>query len=114
MKNLVIKKWIEPYILLETVKKYCTFVDYTFDGQNKLNQKSKMFSDIENSRNFALYMKNVNKFYVFTPHDNIDLLSKLIEVFEFEKQDYEYNEDCEIALSLIDMGKAEASFLNIN
>ena len=107
MKNLVIKKWIEPYILLETVKLYCDFSDLTFDGINKLAQK-------ENGKSFALYMKNVNKFYVFTPKEEFDLQSKLVEVFDFSSEDLQIGEDGEQALSLIDMGKAEASFLNIN
>jgi len=115
MKNLVIKKWIEPYILLETVKLYCDFSDLTFDGINKLAQKEKMYSLLkENGKSFALYMKNVNKFYVFTPKEEFDLQSKLVEVFDFSSEDLQIGEDGEQALSLIDMGKAEASFLNIN
>ena len=114
MKNLIIKKWIEPYRLLETVKKYCAMTDYTFDGMNKLEQKNKMFSDIgDDNGKFALYMKNVNKFYVFTPNDEFDLLSKLVQVFEFSADDYEINENSQEAISLVDMGKSEASFLNI-
>ncbi len=115
MKNLVIKKWIEPYRLLETVKEFCEFTDLTFDGMNKLVQKEKMYSLLnEDEKSFALYMKNVNKFYVFTPKDEFDLISKLVEVFAFENEDMQICEDSEQALSLIDMGKAEASFLNIN
>ena len=74
-----------------------------------------MSKDIqEDNSKFALYMKNVNKFYVFTPKSDYDLLSNLIEVFGFSAEDYEFSEDFEYALGLIDMGKAEASFLNIN
>ncbi len=113
MRNLIIKKWIEPYRLLETVKEFCEFTDLTFDGMNKIVQKEKMFSLLkENGKSFALYMKNVNKFYVFTPKEKFDLLSKLVEVFGFENEDLQIDEDSEQALSLIDMGKAEASFLN--
>lgn len=115
MKNLIIKKWVEPYRLLETVKVYCDMTDLTFDGMNKFTQKAKMFSALEdNDKSFALYMKNVNKFYVFTPNDEFDLCAKLVEVFGFESEDYQISENSEEALSLIDMGKAEASFLNIN
>lgn len=114
MKNLIIKKWIEPYRLLETVKEYCELVDYNFDGLNKVSQKTKMYTDIENNtEKFALYMKNVNKFYVCTPKDKFNILEKLFEVFEFTSEDYETNEDWEKAISLIDLGKAEASFINI-
>jgi len=115
MKNLIIKKWIEPYRLLETVKAHCILTDYTFDGSNKIAQRKKMSKDIQDDNSkFALYMKNVNKFYVFTPKNDYDLFSNLIEVFGFTAEDYEFSEDCEYALELIDMGKAEASFLNIN
>lgn len=115
MKNLIIKKWIEPYKLLETVKKYCDFTDYTFDGLNKNVQKAKMYSDIENDTGkFALYMKNVNKFYVFIPKGEFSILETLISIFEFTPDDYEISENCENSLSLIDLGKAEASFINAN
>ncbi len=115
MKNLIIKKWIEPYKLLETVKNYCDFIDLTFDGMNKIVQKNKMFSALEkDDKSFSLYMKNVNKFYIFTPNNEFDLLAKLIEIFGFEPEDYEINENSEDAISLVDMGKSEASFLNIN
>ena len=31
--NKIITKWIEPYVLLETLKKNCDLTkDYTFDG----------------------------------------------------------------------------------
>ena len=115
MNNLIITKWIEPYRLLETVKVYCELTDYTFDGSNKIAQKNKMFSDLEkDSAKFALYMKNVNKFYVFKSEKEFDLESKLVEVIDFKKEDYYYSGDSEDAISLVDMGKSEASFLNIN
>ncbi len=115
MNNFIITKWIEPYRLLETVKEYCELTDYTFDGLNKTAQKTKMLSDIENTHHkFALYMKNVNKFYVFTPKNEFNLIERLIEVFGFTTDDYIYSNDTEEAIGMIDMGKAEASFLNIN
>ena len=40
--------------------------------------------------------------------------SKLVEVFDFKKEDYFYSQDSEDAISLVDMGKSEASFLNVN
>lgn len=115
MNNFIIKKWIEPYRLLETVKEYCECADYTFDGSNKNTQKSKMYSEIEgNNGKFALYMKNVNKFYVFKPKHEFDILEKLIDVFELTSDDYEINDDSENAIYLIDLGKSEASFINVN
>ena len=114
MNNLIITKWIEPYRLLETVKEYCEMTDYTFDGSNKIIQKNKMYGDLENNPvKFALYMKNVNKFYVFNPDKEFDLKSKLVEVFDFKQEDYFYSQDSEDALTMVDIGKSEASFLNI-
>ena len=52
MNNLIIKKWIEPYRLLETVKKYCQLTDLTFDGMNKLEQKNNMFSLCDEQEKF--------------------------------------------------------------
>lgn len=113
MKSFIITKWIEPYILLETVKKYCELTDYSFDGLNKVVQKNKMLVEIEKDpKKFALYMKNVNKFYVFTPKNDFDLRSILIETFNFSDEDYKYSYDCEESINMIDMGKAEASFIN--
>lgn len=115
MNNLIITKWIEPYRLLETVKEYCEMTDYTFDGSNKFVQKNKMYDDLgSNQAKFALYMKNVNKFYVFNPDGEFDLEQKLIEVFDFKKEDYFYSQDSEEAISMVDMGKSEASFLYLS
>lgn len=115
MKNLIIKKWIEPYRLLETVKKYCDLKDYTFDGSNKLINKNKMLEDIAQNKNkFGLYMKNVNKFYVFSPQDDFQLLDTLIQTFEFIENDYEYSEDTDKVLNMVDLGKSEASFINVS
>lgn len=99
--------------MLETVKLYCDMEDYTFDGSNKLAQKDKLFKSMNDNSGFGLYMKNVNKYYYFKPQDNFLLLDKLIEVFGFEENDYEYSQDSDYSLNLIDMGKAEATFLNI-
>ncbi len=113
MNNLTVKKWIEPYRLLETVKLYCEMTDYTFDGSNKLIQKDKLYKTIEEKGGFGLYMKNVNKYYFFKPQNDFSLINKLIEVFGFVEDDYEYSQDSEYCLNLIDLGKAEATFLNI-
>ena len=94
MKNLIIKKWVEPYRLLETVKEYCELTDLTFDGMNIIVQKNKMFLALEtDENNFALYMKNVNKFYVFSPKNEFDLISTLVDVFDFSSDDYDYSDD---------------------
>ena len=113
MNNLIIKKWIEPYKLLERVKECCDLTEYTFDGINKLEKKQEMLSDISSNNNFALYMKNVNKYYVFTKDDNFNLQSMIVNIFELASENYDYNDDIDYALGLIDIGKAEAVFLNI-
>ena len=33
----IIKKWFQPYVILETVKKYFEVTDITFDGKTKLD-----------------------------------------------------------------------------
>ena len=42
--NKIITKWIEPYVLLETLKKDCELVkDFTFDGFSKNEIKKRKF-----------------------------------------------------------------------
>lgn len=31
----ILKKWVEPYVLLETLKKHYEIKDFTFDGYSK-------------------------------------------------------------------------------
>ncbi|MDD3437582.1 MAG: DUF1015 domain-containing protein [Candidatus Gastranaerophilales bacterium] len=66
----IITKRIEPYVLLEKVKKYFDIEEFTFDGQNKNEIKAKFLQAIEESNktqiSMGLYMKNVNKFYLLT------------------------------------------------
>lgn len=35
MLNLIIKKWVEPYKLLELIKEHSAMEDFSFDGSNK-------------------------------------------------------------------------------
>ena len=84
--NKIIKKWIEPYVLLETLKKDCELVkDFTFDG----------------------FSKNVNKFYLFNGQEDID------KIFELAEDDYEITCDNEKPFEMIDMGKAEAVLIKL-
>jgi len=112
MHNIIIKKWIEPYVLLETFKKYFAITDITFDSISKVMAKNKMLKNIQKSegKSFGLYMKNVNKYYVFESPENI-LKENLIKYIEVSESDCEISLDVDAALSLVDMAKAEAVIL---
>lgn len=103
----VLKKWVEPYVLLETLKKHYEMKDYTFDGFSKNNVKKEFLKALEKENSLGLYMKNVNKFYLFTSDNEIDL----DKVFNFMPEDYETAEDINIPFDMVDMGKAEAGFI---
>lgn len=137
----IITKWIEPYVLLEKVKKYFDVKDFTFDGANKSDIKSKFLQAIEdeniNQISMGLYMKNVNKFYLLTLRENVDsildeynvpdvlkkldltVLHKVLITKEFEFSEEEQMSQTGIkyikqeaeAFDMIDSGKAEASFI---
>lgn len=137
----ILQKWVEPYVLLEKIKKYFDIEEYIFDGKTKQEMKQKLLNNIEkesqNQITMGLYMKNVNKFYLLKLRENVDdilneynvpdvlksldltVLHKVIITKElgyteqeqmaqegilYIKQEYE-------AFDLIDMGKAEASFI---
>ncbi len=104
--NKIIKKWIEPYVLLETLKKDCKLVkDFTFDGFSKNNIKKEFLKHLKQENHFGLYMKNVNKFYLFNGKADID------KIFELTASDYETTEDIEKPFDMVDMGKAEAGII---
>lgn len=137
----IITKWIEPYVLLETVKKYFDVKDYTFTGANKAEVKKEFLSAIEKSAeekiSMGLYMKNVNKFYLLTLRENVDeilneynvpdvlknldltVLHKVIitkelgftEEEQMAQNGIKYIKVENEAFDMIDMGKAEASFI---
>ena len=112
MKSFVIKKWIEPYKLLETIKGQYEYEDYTFDGKNKLAQKELFFESLKKDKNnVGLYMKNVNKFYLFSRDEYLDIIKKLSEIFELSRDDIEENHDVNDMFSKIDLGKAEAELI---
>ena len=64
------KMRIEPYVLLEKVKKYFDVKDFVFNSRNKNEVKAKFLQSIEDENekqiSMGLYMKNVNKFYLLT------------------------------------------------
>ena len=70
----IVTKWFQPYMILESAKKYFDLKDYTFNGQNKFEMMDKFLEEIKNSEKITvgLYMKNVNKFYLLTLKNGID------------------------------------------
>ncbi len=112
MKSVIITKWIEPYRLLETIKQFYTYQDFTFNGQNKAEQKDKFFKALKSNKfSVGLYMKNVNKFYLFTRENDFDIAAKLIEVFHFCEQDYIETHDIDKPFDMVDLGQAEAGLI---
>lgn len=105
----ILTRWIEPYVLLETLKKHCELVKiYTFDGFSKNIIKKEFLKTLEKDNYFGLYMKNVNNFYLFNGKIDIE------KTFAISPQDYENTDDIDKPFDMIDMGKAEAGFIKIN
>ena len=109
MTNLVLKKWIEPYVLLETLKSHYEMKDFTFDGWTKPDMTKEFFRALKKQATLGLYMKNVNKFYVFSGVEQLNLK----DLFNFNDDDLISETDANTALQLVDMGKAEAAFIQL-
>lgn len=134
----IITKFIEPYVLLESVKKYFDLTEYTFISSNKKEVKEKFLSDLEKSNtekiSMGLYMKNVNKFYLLKLKDGVlemidapDVLKKLDLTILHEliiTNELGYSREEQMAqdgikyikqefeaFDMIDKGTAEASFI---
>lgn len=137
----IITKWIEPYVILEKVKKYFDLKEFEFSGQNKAEVKTKFLKAIEDENqkqiSMGLYMKNVNKFYLLTLRENVDSILNEYEVPDVLKKldltvlhkvlitkEFEYSQEEQMAqdgikyikqeseaFDMIDSGKAEASFI---
>lgn len=103
----ILTKWIEPYVLLENLKKHCEMKDFTFDGFSKENTKSEFLKFLEKENSFGLYMKNVNKFYAFKGQVNLD------ELFSLKPEDYVLTVNLDEPFNAVDLGKAEAGFINL-
>lgn len=104
LMHKILTKWIEPYVLLETLKKHYNLLKvYTFDGFSKNDVKKEFLKNLNNRT--GLYMKNVNNFYLFEGIVDID------KIFEFTTGDYEITDDINKPFEMVDMGKAEASFV---
>ena len=110
--SIIVKKWIEPYVLLETYKKYFEMQDITFDGFSKNNAKSKMLKILSDNDgiSFGLYMKNVNKFYVFKSDKPVNA-DELMHIIGMEPSDYVYNQSTDESVSAVDLAKAEAALI---
>lgn len=109
MLTLIIKKWVEPYKLLEAIKEHSSMEDFTFDGSNKLILKNHFLKQLKTNKSFGLYMKNVNKFYLF--ETNINIKDILIKTFELTANDYEISEEEDKPFNEVDSGKAEAAII---
>ncbi len=107
MTHYIIKKWIEPYVLLEKLKSNYDMKDYTFDGFSKISVKQDFFKQLKKENTFGLYMKNVNKYYLFSGVTPLNLEN----LFGFGAEDYEVTDDSEKPLSMVDSAKAEAGIL---
>lgn len=137
----IITKWIEPYVLLEKVKKYFDVQEIQFNGKTKADAKKEFLQKIEDESkkqvSMGLYMKNVNKFYVLSLRENVDsildeysvpdvlktldltILHKVLVTKEFGYTEEEqmaqdgikYIKQEAEAFDLIDSGQAEASFI---
>lgn len=137
----IITRWIEPYVLLEKVKKYFDIKAFEFDGKNKNEVKAKFLQAIEDENekqiSMGLYMKNVNKFYLLTLREDVsnildeyevpDVLKKLdltvlhkvliTKEFGYSQEEQmaqdgiKYIKQESEAFDLVDLGKAEASFI---
>ena len=122
----IVTKWFQPYNILESAKKYFDVIDYTFDGRTKIEYMEKFITEINSSEKITLglYMKNVNKFYllILKPEteeiSDVSALENLLFKNNFnsaEKYDNDewikITENTDEAFNLIDIGKAEASFI---
>lgn len=114
MKTIILKKWIEPYKLLELVKENsCRCSEFTFNGSNKERLKQDFLQQLSDTKNAAgLYMKNVNKYYYFEPKEDIkSVWNNLCTEFQFSESDFDSTEDIGNTFFLVDMGKAEAGII---
>ncbi len=107
MANYIIKKWIEPYVLLETLKSSYDMTDLTFDGFSKNALKEEFLKELKKAGTFGLYMKNVNKFYIFNGSEPLDIE----KMFNLDTGDYVVCDDYNEPLKLVDFGKAEAGII---
>ena len=111
MTNFIITKWIEPYVLLENAKEKFAMQDYTFDGFNKQTIKKEFLKALQLTNTFGLYMKNVNKFYLFKSDNLVDIEKFLSDAINLTQDDFYQSENADEPFDKIDLGKAEAAFI---
>ncbi|MCI1274342.1 MAG: hypothetical protein LKG27_07930 [Clostridiaceae bacterium] len=110
MKSVVVTKWLEPYVILETFKKHFELKVFNFDGFSKPMEEKKFLSSIEKSLTFSIgiYMKNVNKFYLFTSEKLVDIYSEILEKeFSLSSEDMKTDVEVADAIKMVDLAKAE-------
>ena len=80
----IITRQIEPYVLLESVKKHYDIEEFIFDSYTKEKVKEDFLAKIEEENQkqitMGLYMKNVNKFYLLSLRENVDEILNEYEV----------------------------------
>ncbi len=111
MTSFIITKWIEPYVLLEKAKMTSDMKDYTFDGFNKQSVKQEFMKALQQTNTFGLYMKNVNKFYLFESDNLVDIEKFLSDAINLTQDDFYQSENADEPFDKIDLGKAEAAFI---
>lgn len=110
MKSIVITKWVEPYVVLETFKKFFELEVLNFDGSSKLFEEKLFLKKIQKSEQFVIgiYMKNVNKFYLFTSSQDIDVNFQILEKeIGLIKSDIIEDVNPKDSIDMVDMAKAE-------
>src|SRR5574344_360824 len=110
MKSIVVTKWLEPYVILETFKKHFELEVFNFDGFSKPMEEKKFLSSIEKSLTFSvgIYMKNVNKFYLFTSEKSVDISSEILEKeLSLSLEDMKSGVEVSEAVKMVDLANAE-------
>lgn len=134
----IIKKQIEHYSMIASIKKYFEIEEFDFDSYSKLKVKAEFLEKLEEENakqiSMGLYMKNVNKFFLLKlkPEalnliDAPDVLKKLdltilhelliTKEFGYTKEEQmaqdgiKYIKQEAEAFDMIDKGTAEASFI---
>jgi uncharacterized membrane protein YvbJ len=65
----------------------------------------------EDKNSVGLYMKNVNKYYLFTKDSYFNILNELKSSLNLEDSDLEQLQDYQTSLNMVDLGKCEASLI---
>lgn len=125
MQNVIITKRIEPYDLIQGMRRNYAVEEFIFVGRNKFEVLDCVLNKIEEISKlnvaFGLYMKNVNKFYLVSSDIKIDNIDENIHsvilknILNLTDEDItgcvgiEFTDDRDKVLSAVDLGKAEAS-----